>query len=351
MPYSRPTLAQLVTQTQNDFISRLSLAGAVLRRSVIYVLSRVLAGLAHMLFGNIAYLAQQIFPDLSDLPYLTRNGTVFGILPKAPVFAQGTASATGTNGSVVPALTQLTDGVNVYTVNTAVTVVAGSVTMQLTATVAGAAGTLVPGVALNFVSPISGVNNPATVQTSTTTGADAEATSAYRARVLARMQNPPQGGASADYQAWTLAAPNGGATRAWVNPGQNGPGSVVVYFACDGNTPTPIPTTAQVNAVQAYLNTVTPVTAAVSAVAPTANPQNFTIHIVPSNTTTQAAVTAQLQDLIARLASPGGTIPLSEVETAIGSAAGVTDFSITTPSGNITNSTGQMTTMGTVTFT
>ena len=53
MSFERPTLPDLVSRIQTDFVSRLALTGAVLRRSVVTVLARVLAGAAHMLHGHL----------------------------------------------------------------------------------------------------------------------------------------------------------------------------------------------------------------------------------------------------------------------------------------------------------
>ena len=75
---------------------------------------------------------------------------------------------------------------------------------------------------------------------------------------------------------------------------------------------------------------------------------------------TQAAVIAELSSLIAREGTPGGVIAgqttaggiilLSHIDDAIGISAGVTDWSLTAPTANVTNSTGTITTLGTVTF-
>jgi uncharacterized phage protein gp47/JayE len=64
----------------------------------------------------------------------------------------------------------------------------------------------------------------------------------------------------------------------------------------------------------------------------------------------QAAVLAELQDLLLREATPGGTLLLSHIRAAISSAAGETDFVLTSPAANVTNTTGNMCTMGTITW-
>jgi uncharacterized phage protein gp47/JayE len=61
-------------------------------------------------------------------------------------------------------------------------------------------------------------------------------------------------------------------------------------------------------------------------------------------------VTAELQDFITRTCEPGSTTRLSQIETTIGNSTGVTDFTITAPAADVTRTTGQLTTMGTITW-
>ena len=63
-----------------------------------------------------------------------------------------------------------------------------------------------------------------------TGGTDTETDEQLRARILHRIQNPPMGGAAADYVAWALAVP--GVTRAWAAPEQ-GVGTITVRFLMD----------------------------------------------------------------------------------------------------------------------
>ena len=63
-----------------------------------------------------------------------------------------------------------------------------------------------------------------------TGGTDTETDDQLRARILHRIQNPPMGGAQADYVTWALAVP--GVTRAWAAPEQ-GPGTITVRFLMD----------------------------------------------------------------------------------------------------------------------
>jgi uncharacterized phage protein gp47/JayE len=182
-------------------------------------------------------------------------------------------------------------------------------------------------------------------------GADQETDDALRTRLLARLQQAPQGGSAADYVTWALQV--AGVTRAWEYGQELGAGTVTVRFVRDndGTGAAIIPDAGEVAAVQAYIDARRPVTAAVTVVAPIADVLNFTVHPVPNTVDTQAAVIAELTDLLQRLATPGGTIPLSQILTAIGVAENVTDFSVTVPAADSAHATGHIAIMGTVTFT
>jgi uncharacterized phage protein gp47/JayE len=94
-----------------------------------------------------------------------------------------------------------------------------------------------------------------------------------------------------------------------------------------------------------------PVTALVYACAPINNAINFTISGTTSwNTTTRNAVSAAISGVFLTNGAPGGTINLSDIESAIGAVSGTQGFVITTPTGNITNTAGQLPTLGAVTF-
>lgn len=347
MAFQRPTLSEIVDRVQQDMISRLSLAGAVLRRSFVYVVSRVLAGAAHMLHGHIDYVSRQLFADTSEAEFLRRQGGLFGVTPTAATYARAAIALTGTAGTA-PAGTTLTraDGTE-YTLDADATLASGTATGALTAKVAGADGSLAAGMVLSFQSPISGIDASVTVTASTEDGSDEEDDDAYRVRFLAKLQSPPQGGAGTDYVAWAKEV--SGVTRAWVYPRELGAGTVTVRFVRD-NDPSQIPDLSEVAAVQTHIDAKRPVTAAVTVAAPVAVPRNFTVHVVPDTVAVRAAVTSELSDLLARDAIPGATLLLSQIRTAIGIAGGLTDYTLVSPSADVTHSVGQLPTLGTVTY-
>lgn len=348
MSFSRPSLADIVQRVRNDVLSRLA-ADDVLRRADAEVYARVMGGVAHGLYGFIDWLSGQLMYDTAEAEYLERWCSTWRIPRKAAAAATGTVAFTVQAGAVIPAgtLLQALDGVQYQTTADAA-VVAPTATAPIVAVVPAAAGNRAAGQALALVSPIVGVQ-PTAAASAISGGADVEVDDSLRARLISRIQQPPHGGAANDYVTWALEV--AGVTRAWVYSGELGVGTVTVRFVCDdkGVGSAIIPSAAEVAVVQTYIDARRPVTAQVTVVAPNAVPLNFQIQgLTPNNATVQAAVQAELQDLLLREAVPGGTILLSHIRAAISAAAGETDYVLLSPSANVTNTTGNMSTMGAI---
>ncbi len=348
--YSRPTLADVVERVRTDVLSRLT-TDDILRRADVEVYARVLGGVAYGLYGFVDYLANQLMYDTAEMEYLERWAALWKIARKPAVAAAGTVTFTVQVGALVPSLTLLQALDKVQYQTTADAVVVGTVaTAPIAAVVPAAAGNRAAGQSLSLVSPVLGVQPTATAGL-LSGGSDQESDVALRARFLARIQTPPQGGAAPDYVAWALQVP--GVTRAWVYPLELGLGTVTVRFVRDGDGPGAaiIPDAAEVAVVQAYINSVRPVTAATYVLAPASVPLNFNIQgLVPATADVQAAVQAELQDLLLREAVPGGTLLLSHIRAAISAAAGETDFVLLAPTANVVCTTGNMSTMGSITW-
>lgn len=350
MSFSRPALADIIQRVRNDVLSRLS-TDDVLRRADAEVYARVMGGVAHGLYGFIAWLSDQVIYDTAELEYLERWCSIWGITRKPAAAATGSVTFAVQAGAIIPVgtLLQALDGVQYQTTADA-TITAPTATAPVSAVVAAAAGNRAAGQNLSLVSPVVGVQSTATAGL-LSGGADMETDDALRGRLLSRIQQPPQGGASYDYTAWALEV--AGVTRAWCYPQELGLGTVTVRFVRDndGSGAAIIPDGTEVAAVQAYIDARRPVTAQVTVVAPVAVPINFQVQgLTPNNATVQAAVQAELQDLLTREAVPGGSILLSHIRAAISAAAGETDYVLVAPAANITNTTGNMSTLGTITW-
>lgn len=348
MPFERPTLPQLIDQGATEFESRLPGVLARVRRSLVGVINRVVAAGLAALYQYAEWLNKQAWPDQADAEYLNDHGARWGIPRKEAVAATGSARLSGVDGTVIPLGTvlQRADGV-LYTTTAEAVIAAGQAIVSVIASTAGQNGSTGINTALSLAAPIIGVAAAATAYTAISGGADIEGDDAYRARILQRIRQVPSGGSKADYVAWALEV--SGVTRAWMYPGEQGAGTVVLRFMRDDDA-SPIPDAGEVATVQAYVDAVRPVTAAFTAVAPVAVALNFTIQLTPSTAAVKAAVQAELTDLLRREAEPGGTILLSHLKEAVSVAAGETDHVMSAPAANVVYATGQIATMGVITW-
>lgn len=347
--YSTPTLSDLLTQAQADINSELPGGDALLTYSVLNVLSVVLAGEAFDLYGFLSFISLQAFPDTAQSAQLYHWGSIWGLVPLAAQAAAGNLTVTGTNGIDIPLGTQFIRADSVIFESTQDEVIAsGTATIPVVAILPGSTTNTASSTSLTLTSPIAGVSTTATVTSGLVGGTDTETDQAYLTRLLFRIQNPPQGGSKTDYVEWATSQP--GVTRAWCTQ-ELGVGTVTVRFMMDDTYSDGIPEGGDVTNVYNALEILRPVTADLFVVAPIANPMNFTIHLNIANTAAiQAAVQASLQEMILSYGQPGGTIYLSQINEAIATATGVYDFTLSVPSSNVTQSTGYIPTMGTITW-
>lgn len=238
--FAKPTLQQLIAAAEANINTRIPGADARLRNSILNVLARTVAGQSHLLHNYLDWVARQAIVDTADAENLDNWGGVYAIQRAAAAKASGNVTFTGSNGFTVPAGTELqrADGV-LYVTTADATIASGTASAAAEAVSGGVAGNAAAGVSLRLVAPIAGINSAATVAASGMTGGvDDEGDESYRARILARIQAPPHGGAKSDYEQWALAV--AGVTRAWVYPNELGRGTVTVRFVRDTNTtPTP----------------------------------------------------------------------------------------------------------------
>lgn len=349
MPFERPALVELIERAAADLEARLPGADARTRRSNLAVLARVQAGAVHGLYGYIDFLARQIFADTAEAEYLERLAQVWGVARKPPAFAVGGVVFTGTTGAVVPGGALLAAGETEYELDADAVLAGGTASGAATAALPGLAGNLPAGTPLTLVSPVAGVASVVTVAAGGLAGGtDSETDAALRARLLARIRLPPQGGATHDYLAWALAVP--GITRAWVYPEELGPGSVTIRVVSDDAPDGLIPAAPKIAEVQSAINFARPITARPVVVAPVAVPLDLAIQLLPGTQAIRDAVAAEIADLLRREAVPGGTILLSHLREAISQAAGEADHVLLAPAANVAHATGQIAVPGVITW-
>lgn len=369
MPFDRPTLSELRRQTAEDIITSAPVGGALLRRSVLGTLGDVQAGLAHLHYGYLDWIAKQAIPYTASDEFLEAWAGLVGVNRKAATAAQGTVVFSGVNGTDIPIDTEINRGDDaVFKVTTGGTVASGTVTVTVTASVAGSDGNADVGTTMTLSNAISGIESSGSVATAIDGGADVESDDSFRARMLLRYQSPPQGGALADYIEWTLAVP--GVTRAWCYPLGMGAGSVVIYFMMDevqsafdgfpqgtagGATgeSRSTPAVGDMLTVANALFPLRPVTALVYVAAPTPNTINFTISLAGASTALKAEIETAITNAFKREGSPlaGTYVTLDKIEEAIIAVPGSDGFVITAPTTNIAMVLGQVPVVGTITWT
>lgn len=349
MAFQRPSLTDIIARVGADMARFAGLSGAVLRRSVTGIIGRAIAGASHELHGRLDYIARQAIPDTAEDDQLQRWANVWGVQRKAAEYAAGNVTLTGTAGATVPLGTvlQRQDG-ELFATSADVTFSGPTASVAVLAMAAGAAGNTLAGTSVALQQPVAGVQSAAVVAAGGIHGgADTEDDDALHARLLDRIRQPPHGGADFDYVKWAREVP--GVTRAWVYPREMGAGTVTVRFVRDDDDDI-IPGTAEVAAVYDYIEARRPVTAELFVVPPIADPLDLTIQLDPDTLAVRAAVQAEVNDLIRREAEPGGTILISRIRESVSTAAGESDNVVTSPTANVTHTTGHIAVPGTITF-
>jgi len=362
MPFSRPTLREIVERVDGDIKGVLGL-GNLLRRSFLGALSRAVSGVAHTLFGFIVFAVDQVFPDTMDDEFLLRFGNIFRVDRNDATFAQLNVTFTGTTGGtvVVDTIFQRDDGVT-YTLNDEVVVPAGGTEVGVvTAEVAGANGNITTFPAtISFQAALAGVETDVTVDSALVEAEDEETIEAYRTRVIQRIQQPPAGGTPQDFISFVLSVP--GITRAWVLPGNRGEGTVDTTGVEDGNSPASIiPSPAKVAEIQSTVDDEKPVTADHISFAPIELEMNPSILLKPNTTAVQTAVTTELNDMLLREAQVrngfkevgsnfDGIVTVSKINEAISLADGEEDHVLLSPTADVQPSNGGLVTLGTPVF-
>lgn len=244
-----PTVAQIRDQIISDIEGKIGQTVPVLPRAFFRVLATALAGVLALLYRFGAWIYDQIFPQTADSEALGRIGTQYGIIRKASVSAVLTATATGTNGTTIPAGTLWTYNGAVYQQTADADIAAGSATITIEALTSGDAGNIANGQIIKIGTPQAGVVESSAIASTVTLGEDQEAIEDYRRRIIQRLQQRPQGGAAADYVGWALEVP--GIVKAFAY--RTAPGDVTVYpmAALSGAR---VPDAPKLAEVQAYLS-------------------------------------------------------------------------------------------------
>jgi uncharacterized phage protein gp47/JayE len=313
-----PTTAQISANIISQIQAKIGQTVPFLPKAFINVLAAVLAGIFILLWKYAgANWLNMFVAYASDQPTTINGQTIVPLVELGRLLGVGDPEpATQAQLAVQVTVTHMTGSLSagqaainsstgvIYNVVAdvllnalTVTAIIQAVSDQSGGDGSGAIGNMQPGDIVAFANPLPNVSTNATVLSQVVTGADAEPTPLYRSKILRHRQNPPQGGAYADYQGWALSAP--GIINAYPYAGP--PGQVLVYCEADtvsSGSPDGIPTSPQLAGALAAINvdvaglaTRRPVNAAVTTLPITRTGFALTVTgLLPDTTPTRNAI-------------------------------------------------------------
>ncbi len=247
MSLSTPTIKEIADNIIAQLEAALNQTIPLLQKAFLRVLAKVLAAVWVIQYKRSGFNSLQLFvatasaklTDFNGITLIPLNewGKLIGIgLPDAATQAELEINIAVTNqtGSL-PSNTQLLGSDNNVTYVTigAVSLNAPTVQANIRAVAdqdggngSGAIGNLEIGSIVSFVNPLANVSRDALVASQVVTGVDAESTELYRAAIISRFQQQPQGGAYSDYRIW--AEEVDGVVNAYIYTSTS-PGEVNVY--------------------------------------------------------------------------------------------------------------------------
>lgn len=381
MPYKRPTLTELREKNRAQLQSGLRENGTLLRFSNSGVLADVDAGLSHLHYGYLDYIAQQTTPFTSTDEWQAGWAALKGIFQKAAAPASSPAyQITGMAGTVVSvgAILNRGDGYQ-YRLDNAVIIGpngkgSGAVTAILPASVdddicGGSQGNAAAGTCLTLDIAWPGAETEGILLEPATGGTDIEDKQKFRSRMLSAYQNPPQGGSDSDYQKWALTVP--GVTRCWVKRHLLGAGSVGVYIMCDDSNKNrqgfpngtngisqsddwgAVRATGDQGRVADSIYPLQPVTARVYVCSPVAREIDFELQgISGADKSVTEAIASAIDQVFVTHGDPrgGAGIALSDLNRAIDNVPGTGGVVLLSPRFNITLDKGELPVRGRIVY-
>lgn len=326
MPFKVPPFTQIRDQLLRD-IAALNPDADTAPDSDYYVRASSIASCASGQYAHQAWIVRQIFPDTADTEFLERHAALRSIYRHQPTFADGHATISGQDNTVIPAGTEI-QGAVLYRTKAPVTITSGTAKVAVIAAEAGAAGNA-EARGGKLLSPPAGVQQDCEL-TAMTGGTEQESDALLLQRLLDRLRRPPAGGNAHDYKMWALSVD--GVTDAYVFPLRRGLGTVDIVIL-SGNQ---LPSSDTIERTQNYIDSVRPVTAKnVLVMQPTVRYINFDIQI--ETTDIQRAkhqCQAALEAFFERI-RPGDGLIVSQAEAVISDLPSVIDRKFIAPAANI----------------
>lgn len=334
-------------------------------RGMLAIIFRSVAKELRQAHDHLAWWGRQYFVDTAEDEFVLRHASIWDVAQRPATFALGSLLVKGVPGTLVPAFVQfaVSDGTVVATTAVATIGGGGTVSVAAEARTAGPAGNLEAGIRLLCVTPFPAIEQ-ATVEAPGFAGGALAATAAETSQAtIARIQQPPHGGAGFDYPEWLRAAFAVRAVRVetdWI-----GRGSVGVIVAMKDSDGARAPTDPERDAMLAYLGEpssstgVRPVTAYVVVVPADIHELDITVRLRPDTVATRAAVTEAFTRYVATIgdeddaqnATPiGAVIEPSRISEAISAANGEYGHDLISPAARFTLDVDQYPVPGDITF-
>ncbi|WP_265436100.1 baseplate J/gp47 family protein [Aeromonas media] len=331
MPFNVPTLRQIIASGALDLESSL---GTVLPKFGIELAlnTAVSAGIRDA-YDHQMWIVRQIIPTTeSDDQTIIETAQFEGVIRKQATYAAGPATLNGSVPAPVGTVLQHKDG-RQYAVTSSASPSSGTVAVQVQAIAVGAEGNLAAGEVLTLVTTVPGLQANGT-SGDISGGANIEPIAELLERLLFRKRNPPLGGAVHDYVAWMREV--AGVTRAWSYDAWHGGSTVGIAWVYDERVSI-LPTPTDQSGMQDYLFRHAEPATGVNVGRPggiepvdiglTLKSTNLAITPIPDTAEVRAGVEANLRGYQNTLA-PGQTMLLSKIRTAIGSAAGINNYTL-----------------------
>lgn len=334
-------------------------------RGMIAILLRTVAMEVREIHDHVAWWSRQYFPDTAEDEFALRHASIWGVEHRGATFALGSVTIEGAAGTVIPAGTEFASSEAVSFTTDAVATIddGGSVEAAVTAGLAGPSGNLEAGIRLLAVAPFPAISRITVAGAGIAGGAAEETPRELAAATVARIRQPPHGGAGFDYPAWLRGRFDVRAVKVvtdWV-----GRGSVGVIVAMQDEPFGRAPTEDEAAGMLSYLGApgsssgVRPVTANVVVVAAEVVPLDISVRLRPDTVAVRAAVTDAFRRYVAVLGdedddqndSPiGAVIEPSRISEAISAASGEYAHDLTSPAVRYTLGSTAFPVPGTITF-
>lgn len=360
-----PTLADVLRNARRSFTAEYQQLGlsAFLKNNATYALAIIVARVQMQLYLGSREHASQATPFGATGANLDRFIEAYGVVLPTPQTASGTVTLTGGNSRTVPSGTVLTFQSLIYRTTTSVTFGAleEDVEVGVIADAVGSQYNRAAGDLMDLAFLTDDIQPTAVVIA--VTGGQGAATEEDKERLLQlAYQRSQQSGTAGDYRLKSLQF-DSQLLDIFVIEAGAGAGTVVLYPINKLNPGQESyevnqPSAGQIAALQAYIEDpeVRKTNDRMFVFLITLTPVDFDVTISPDTADTRAAVTSALGNRLAEDYAAGGyTISNSELDVAVGGAAGVSSHTINDvdgggPDADVVAVQGELRTLGTVTF-